>query len=1732
MDPSNNVLDQQADASQEDAVMRELNEVTINSPELAPDPKPSDENEVPDELQDMNSQDDDANIPDDNDQEPNTSMTLHPPSSSEKQFATPLKLLPPLKDIESITTPKSFSVAKDSQPIDVGSSPVVHHKGSQLEDLVETHEDAFDQTANDTFASVWPQSSEPKNSADLEAASSFVGVEPSALLSSGEGFVSKLAQRAHQFQGVQSELSFFKLNQEQINQVQQKKFDSLYKKLEKLSTANTTLTTENEKLSADIQNKDETIADLRKQTSSFSDKVYRLEQVVKESESSHMMSVGTKDQEMYSLNDQISKLTKSNIELSQRLSELTKELNNVTNEKFVNKLELSKASNELTYVKKQKDWYEKELLSIQDKYTELIKKHDSEYLKHSSKISSLVTQNEGLASLKESLSAQVKELETTLEKQRSRVFDLENILEVQNLKLTKEATAKDDMIELLNVQLNERNDRIAQLEDYSENLKMSTAESISGLQSDIGDRDERIISLEEQLRRTEEALDNELHKETELPKLASSAEMILQGNNLGISLSSLYTEFNHIKKELILERSQKEKLATQLQHFVTELESKKPAIANYRNQILFYETQMKGLLGTLESVRLDKVESEKESIRLRTRLASYETELQSIKQLSKDLGRQLCYYLIHSKIRDGDQDPLSSQEKRVIEQIMTRSNGKDTTMETDTDQLITERLVGFASIIELQQKNEELLSTVRLLGKQLEEKDQDSNGLENAAVEEAREAILTLQSELESVTIKLEAVTKERDLIKSLNGNIHNGERGKADAQPLLRNNDELKQKVEQLETSLKTLQTQSGEKIRTLSDKLEQVSNAKEDLQLKEASAKHSVELAESRLENAKKLLENLHKEIEHTRKDALFWKDQATKQEDLLVRKSNELRDAERNLVLETASSKNLMTEKEVWESLKQSLRSEIEQIKADKEHLKSFVFDLQSILKEREASSLDLSKKLTQSIENYQALQTKISEKEERILILSSQSDMALRAQNAKLEQVNELSQKLLEAKNKLAEKQALIESLRSRVPSIPKPLHKEVFSTVDSENNRTVLASEYEDLKNEYKVAEAQVAEFSNIAKAAEDALMKATESFDLHKISTDEKLKQLESEKEQLTEELERYKASTSTLEKLLEEKETLYLNEVQDLKTKAHQFSLKAGSYDELKQDYESKLATIKSDLDSQITHNDELEQRIQQRSAESELYIQQLATQKDVNAQLREEVKKLSAELESVKTELASKEAVLAELMEGQNEELEAAKIKIRDLEYQYNLAINQIELSRVSTEAEVDESSENLREVVGYLRREKDAAESRLSVLIDEQSRLKTQIETLSAELGASKSHVLRLQTVKMELNDASKEHSRLLEQLEQLNILRESNSALRHENKVSLDQVKQLQTEIESLRARPLSTSGSAEVDEVQVQELNLLKEENERLKTQLTSNEEVKNLLQRFENLKNEFKTKLMGHRNKNKELEKELGEIKASYDAVKKELEDTRVTGDASNELASLKELFSKLQSDKSEAEKKFSEEIENMRNDFEKQRAAAKATFDAQLSAALANASKGSETSDVRQQLENEYKVKLEQANKEFNQRLRQELESNVEQEIKKRISLGEIATSSKGEEQLRKELERQYEAKLKLVEKLLHEEGDERVQRAKAEVEKAVDKKYEFKLRVLNRKVEKLEKEHGSLPKKPNKSSGPTESNKWQKGQDDNNANTNKGNNGDSNSKKRAATNTTAEVHFKRTKE
>jgi len=145
-------------------------------------------------------------------------------------------------------------------------------------------------------------------------------------------------------------------------------------------------------------------------------------------------------------------------------------------------------------------------------------------------------------------------------------------------------------------------------------------------------------------------------------------------------------------------------------------------------------------------------------------------------------------------------------------------------------------------------------------------------------------------------------------------------------------------------------------------------------------------------------------------------------------------------------------------------------------------------------------------------------------------------------------------------------------------------------------------------------------------------------------------------------------------------------------------------------------------------------------------------------------------------------------------------------------------------SLSEEENRSSEQLLQIVKYLRQEKDIAVSKYEVLRTENLRLKTQQEYLEKQVEEAKKS-LSVEQERMETSSVTAaRHSELLRKLETLNAITDSNRILRAERdglqvKVSglLEQVEKLEKELGPLRES--STDLSARVESMTAENVAL-------------------------------------------------------------------------------------------------------------------------------------------------------------------------------------------------------------------------------------------------------------------------------------------------------------------------
>lgn len=177
--------------------------------------------------------------------------------------------------------------------------------------------------------------------------------------------------------------------------------------------------------------------------------------------------------------------------------------------------------------------------------------------------------------------------------------------------------------------------------------------------------------------------------------------------------------------ELALEREENEKLKSQMEIILKELEEKAPILRQQRQD---YEDAIANV--TNLTCRMDELLAENGRLEEDTdeakRIANHQTRENSrLKSEMADLARQVCFLLKEvQEARSGNVIPM---------------NDSNVSMEIDelaSSQIISKKLVTFKDIESLQENNQKLLSIVRTLSSRQEEIEKATDQINSGEMKE------------------------------------------------------------------------------------------------------------------------------------------------------------------------------------------------------------------------------------------------------------------------------------------------------------------------------------------------------------------------------------------------------------------------------------------------------------------------------------------------------------------------------------------------------------------------------------------------------------------------------------------------------------------------------------------------------------------------------------------------------------------------------------------------------------------------------------------------------------------------------------------------------------------------------------------------------------------------------------------------------------------------------------
>merc|ERR1711892_343984 len=440
----------------------------------------------------------------------------------------------------------------------------------------------------------------------------------------------------------------------------------------------------------------------------------------------------------------------------------------------------------------------------------------------------------------------------------------------------------------------------------------------------------------------------------------------------------------------------------------------------------------------------------------------------------------------------------------------------------------------------------------------------------------------------------------------------------------------------------------------------------------------------------------------------------------------------------------------------------------------------------------------------------------------------------------------------------------------------------------------LNDEIRTLKAEKAKIESQMAELKRIAQDAEKRMNTANEDYAKSNLVRDKELAELQKTIEQRDDTVNKLEENVAQLKSACGQEDInqlrLKLENAQcELEGVIIQLKERQGELDQSREQYHQQI----------VQHGKAREACSTLRSENGALKIEmtKLATSSEVQKARNDSMRK---EWEDERDALMKNSEHVEQRMEQQTSQNKLLHDQLQTLNEQVRSSRRRASMSNTSVSFEqsqtaVDDTDEKTyHDILAIQRRELALVETSRDVDRAENLRLKQRIKNLDRQKEETDSLLRDLEGLKSRPSITSEQHAELMEKVNQMNILRESNSVLRDEKMRAVDErdngikrIKDLELKLEPLVRRENEfkqeqtkneTEHKKQLEE-QTKAKTVAEEEVKKLKATTVPSDQVKKII----SVRDEFKQKFDAKSAETRQKEAELTDIRIKCDAAQKKV---------------------------------------------------------------------------------------------------------------------------------------------------------------------------------------------------------------------------------------------------------
>ena len=1096
---------------------------------------------------------------------------------------------------------------------------------------------------------------------------------------------------------------------------------------------------------------------LRTSTSSSTEKLSSLQTRIDTLESSNRDAVSLLESKSIAYDNLSGELTdqhQKTVELRRQVSALEQTVQSAKSEANNAKLHEQGLQQEIEHLKRNNDWLDNELKTRSTEHTKFRKEKGA-------RIAELQRQNDDLSSNLDGLTRTEKTLRTRLDEVGQKADDaFSKIQQMQEETVRKEEAfrieldAANRLAQLTQNSANTERQRQQDLHQQLETTKEEAAEEIGRIAAECDTEHREKEAVERRNAELEvkiERLEGDLALLQDRASIRGSSPQGINGSMTpnrigsrigspnparvkgGMSLTQLYSENNNLKAELEQERRRNEKLGATIDEMMQEIEVKQPEFEELRSEHARLQSDVAEMSSLVDDIGKERDNATKEARKSQGQVEAKLKEGEVLRQQLRDLSSQVKVLLMEVHLRNQGLDELSPERHLQLERLAQGQINEDQVDDTtDTDRFISENLVTFKNIAELEQQNSKLIRVTRELGERME-RDEALRKESTATaqnLEDLKQKYNRCRDEIKSLITQSESYVRERDIFKrmllnrgqdlsTISGESVDGGPPATPSRSVLNpvqgspNSKEMAdyaKLLKDMQTHFDAYRKEAATDRSTLKQQVDGLSKSNSELRGDVSRSKSQVTLAHERYEMLQSNYAMLKSENGELQKRSQFYSENAAKHEmrtqqiteDLVESKG--LLDSMRN---ETA---NLKAEKEFWKGVEKRLSEDNENLLSEQKRLNALNANLQNLSNEREHADNEARRRLQVQIENLerelQITKSKLSEEVEDSKRTLSRREYEHQQSQKRLDDlVSSLSstrEELIGAKTNRDHLQAKVDELTIQLRSaeervqVLQPAHTQSSIATNGESNgqesqedeSSVLSKEQElsvqvselkrdlDLaRGELENAKGQVEQYKAISQASEEELQSLNETQELYRQETDKALE----EKDGNIKELEARITDTST-----------------ELASRDSELSILRSSHaehdrrlEEQKASFESEKAHLRDEAERQssaayfyqedLKAQAEIAQQAQQnyenelvKHAEAAKSLQKVRN--DYN-ELKVELVELKTENESARTNLSQNEESWAESKEHYEREISDLKAGREGLKAQNSRLLQQLD-------------------------------------------------------------------------------------------------------------------------------------------------------------------------------------------------------------------------------------------------------------------------------------------------------------------------------------------------------------------------------------------------------------------------------------------------------------------------